>query len=56
MFWNNYNIDGNRPHITLHQSGTSSVLYLYASGDNNGWDSVGIDAAGNIIGSISYTI
>ena len=56
MFWNNYNIDANRPHIVLHQSGNSSMLYLYASGDNNGWDSVPLDDAANIIGSITYTI
>jgi hypothetical protein len=40
--------------VTLYKPGNNAVLELYSSSDNSGWLQMNMDAAGEIIGSVTY--
>ena len=52
--WTNINIANDRPHVVAHTSNNASIIYLYACGDDNGWDAMPYDSAGSILGTVSY--
>ena len=56
IMWTNINIANDRPAVVAHTSNNASIIYLYACGDDMGWDSMPYDSAGSILGTVSYPV